>query len=321
MSYVLEGVSEKSQACAVPSPCCLQPVRSLNSLHTCSPDSQRNFPSLPVRESEDGTERNAQGEAWHAGPRGNRLQTLSFLRFSIWSRIFRQWKKKSAVPFSYEDSGLIPTLNHKSWKREGRKMGSRKINRDKRCDFLVRNCDFLAMGQVFASGFEQSKMRNANTGVQAWVRVHGPHWSLQRPGPWGNRNRYYQARVWGRYHLLRHCRCLRATHQRGPAWKGKIFLNHPIDLCMSNLAEGWWNLRRMSNLGMSCRLRNLGIFKIFIVSRILCLGCKLVHCIQKMLVNSKIGHSGGKLKLYGNMKHLILSPFSTQNYTILSPLT
>ena len=26
MSYVLEGVSEKSQACAVPSPCCLQPV-------------------------------------------------------------------------------------------------------------------------------------------------------------------------------------------------------------------------------------------------------------------------------------------------------
>jgi len=321
MSYVLEGVSEKSQACAVPSPCCLQPVRSLNSLHTCSPDSQRNFPSLPVRESEDGTERNAQGEAWHAGPRGNRLQTLSFLRFSIWSRIFRQWKKKSAVPFSYEDSGLIPTLNHKSWKREGRKMGSRKINRDKRCDFLVRNCDFLAMGQVFASGFEQSKMRNANTGVQAWVRVHGPHWSLQRPGPWGNRNRYYQARVWGRHHLLRHCRCQRATHQRGPAWKGKIFLNQPIDLCMPNLAEGWWNLRRMSNLGMSCRLRNLGIFKIFIVSRILCLGCKLVHCIQKMLVNSKIEHSGGKLKLYGNMKHLILSPFSTQNYTILSPLT
>jgi hypothetical protein len=60
-----------------PNPCSPLAACSRSVLSTpCSSDSQLNFPFLPVRESEDGTEGNAQGEARHAGPRGNRLQNL-----------------------------------------------------------------------------------------------------------------------------------------------------------------------------------------------------------------------------------------------------
>jgi hypothetical protein len=60
-------------------------------------------------------------------------------------------------------------------------------------------------------------------------------------------------------------------------------------LCISNLAEGWWNLTMMSNLGMSCRIRKVDkadayswdFLKIFVVSRILFSGHELVHCNKR----------------------------------------